>query len=275
MISETDRMREVMCAEGGWRGYPPSEASRVSGCASTVPGVRGAPALPGGVGGGHGAPALPVRKLMDHRGPLSIDVSGAWYFITICAEGHRSWVATKWPSGGDVVRSASGDGRAGAPRTPTGVPSFDEIADVILQHAREYHQMGKWKISLFLVMPDHLHFIMHVPNVGGGVRGAPALPGGESGVRGAPALPGGESGVRGVPALPRVIANWKHWLTARYGIAFQANFWDTRLRDETHYADKFRYVCNNPVRKGLCASAREWRPVIAFDRESGEERGHR
>lgn len=119
---------------------------------------------------------------------------------------------------------------AGAPRTPTGVPSFDEIADVILQHAREYHQMGKWKISLFLVMPDHLHFIMHVPNVGGGVRGAPALP-------------GGESGVRGAPALPRVIANWKHWLTARYGIAFQANFRDTRLRDEAHYADKFRSLC--------------------------------
>ena len=94
------------------------------------------------------------------------------------------------------------------------------------------------------------------------------------GARGATALPGGESGVRGAPALPRVIANWKHWLTARYGIAFQANFWDTRLRDEAHYAEKFRYVCNNPVRKGLCASAREWRPVIAFDRESDEEVSH-
>ena len=38
----------------------------------------------------------PVRKRLDHRGPLSIDVSGAWYFITICAEGHKPWVATKW-----------------------------------------------------------------------------------------------------------------------------------------------------------------------------------
>ena len=90
---------------------------------------------------------------------------------------------------------------------------------------------------------------------------------------GAPAL--SECGVRGAPALPRMIANWKHWLTANFGIAFQENFWDTRLRDEAHYAEKFRYICNNPVRKGLCASAREWPHVIAFDRETGKERDHR
>lgn len=200
--------------------------------AGEVHGVRGAPALPGDVYGVRGAPALPVRKRLNHRGPLSIDVMGSWYFITICAEGHRPWIMTK--------------GRA---RAPSSVPTFDEIAEVILQHAREYHQMGKWVISLFLVMPDHLHCIVHVPNAGDDARGA--------------------------LTLPRVIANWKHWLTAQYGIAFQENFWDTRLRDEAQYAEKFSYICNNPVRKGLCAAAREWRQVIAFDRESGAEREHR
>ena len=58
---------------------------------------------------GRGATALPVRKRLDHRGPLSIDVSGAWYFITICAEGHKPWVATKWPEYDmDGARSARG-----------------------------------------------------------------------------------------------------------------------------------------------------------------------
>ena len=30
--------------------------------------------------------ARPTRKRLNHRGPLSVDVSSAWYFITICAE---------------------------------------------------------------------------------------------------------------------------------------------------------------------------------------------
>ena len=186
--------------------------------------------------GAPGGRPLPVRKVLDHRGPLSIDMRGAWYFITICAEGHKAWVMT------------NPDGRAGAPRTPK-PPTFDTIATVILQHAREYHQMGKWFITLFLVMPDHIHLIMLVPETGDGVRGA--------------------------PALPRVIGNWKHWLTANYGIPFQVNFWDTRLRDDAHYAEKFRYICRNPVRKGLCEHAVDWPYVIAFDRETGEERAHR
>ena len=29
--------------------------------------------------------AIPSRKRLDHRGPLSMDISSAWYFITICA----------------------------------------------------------------------------------------------------------------------------------------------------------------------------------------------
>jgi DNA-directed RNA polymerase specialized sigma24 family protein len=37
------------------------------------------------------APVLPVRKRLDHRGPVSVDVSSAWYFVTICAEGHEAW----------------------------------------------------------------------------------------------------------------------------------------------------------------------------------------
>ena len=198
--------------------------------------------------GRRGAAALPVRRRLDHRGPLSVVVSGAWYFITICAEGHKPWVATKWPAGNDVARSNADDGRAVAPRPPTGVPSFDDIADVILREARENHVRGIWRLALFLVMPDHLHFIVHVPD---------------------------GDGRRGAPTLPKLVANFKHLLAARYGLRFQRDFWDTRLRDEAHYAEKFRYICNNPVRKGLCGAARNWRPVIAFDRESGEERGHR
>ena len=132
---------------------------------------------------------LVERRRINHRGPVSIDVSSAWYFITICAEGHQEWVCA---------------GRDGVPP-----PSENTAA-------------------------------------GGGT-----------------------------PALPHVIRHWKHYLAEHHGLRFQRDFWDTRLRDDAHFAESFRYICNNPVRKGLCAKAIDWPHVIAFDRATGEERAHR
>ena len=109
--------------------------------------------------GGLGQTALPGRKRMDHRGPLSIDVTGAWYFITICAEGHLPWQID--------AEKLNGDGRAVCPKPPLSV-----IAPLILREARENHRRGIWKLALMLVMPDHLHFIAHIClNAGGGGLG--------------------------------------------------------------------------------------------------------
>ena len=77
-------------------------------------------------------------------------------------------------------------------------------------------------------------------------------------------------GGRGATALPGVIANFKHLLSARYGLKFQRDFFDTRLRDDAHYAEKFQYILGNPVRKGLCAAGGEWPYSIAFNRETGD-----
>ncbi|MCQ2391072.1 MAG: hypothetical protein MJ240_06595 [Kiritimatiellae bacterium] len=175
----------------------------------------------------------PTRKRLDHRGPLSIDVSGAWYFITICAEGHQPWAV------------------GGAPRAPRDaarwVVSLADAAKMILTEAREYHVRGRWRLALMLVMPDHLHFIVQVSG----------------------------DGAHGVCPLPRMVGDFKRLLAVRHGLRFQRDFWDTRLRDEAHFAEKFAYICNNPVRKGLCQVAREWPHVIAFDRATGDELPHR
>ena len=179
---------------------------------------------------------LPQRKALNHRGPLSIDVSAAWYFITICAEGHQPWCVD--------------DGMGGRAARPLAA-----VADDLFSTVRHYVKIGKWRIALFLVMPDHLHFIVHVPCIGGD----------ESGGQGS-ARPTG---------LESVVADFKHAVARRSGLKFQRDFWDTRLRDDAHYAEKFNYICNNPVRKGLCRVAREWPHVIAFDCGSGEERQHR
>ena len=189
-------------------------------------------ALSGGEDGGHGATTLPVRKRLDHRGPLSIDVACAWYFITICAEERVNY--------GRAVSMKP-------PRTP-----FIELASAILDAARFRHMNGKWFLALFLIMPDHIHLIAHFPNVVA-VSSKPPCRGG----------------------MEYVIADFKRWLSTEFGLRFQRDFWDTRLRDDAHYAEKFRYICNNPVRKGLCVLARDWPYVIAFDRVTGVERRHR
>ena len=162
---------------------------------------------------------MPARKRLNHRGPLSIDVSLEWYFVTICAADHAPWVANI--------------GRAVAPRPPQPTTSLDMVAPLILREARESHVRGLWHLALFLVMPDHLHFIV---NIGG----------------------------RGATALPRVIANFKHLLSARYGLSFQRDFFDTRLRDDAHFAEEYDYVLGNPVRKGLCAAPADWPYSLAF-----------
>ncbi len=46
-------------------------------------------------------PAHPSRKRLNHRGPLSIDVVSAWYFITICAKDHATWTMRDDPVGRD------------------------------------------------------------------------------------------------------------------------------------------------------------------------------
>ena len=150
---------------------------------------------------------------------------------------------------GYFMELAGEDGALGDRALPTvgadhrAARSFEEFATLLLDEARFMHNAGKWFLSLMLVMPDHLHLIVHGP-------------------------PGGRP-------LPLVIGDFKRYLTSHFGIRFQRDFFDTRIRDDAHYAEKFRYICNNPVRKGLCVTARNWRHVIAFDRNTGMERQHR
>ena len=86
--------------------------------------------------------APPTRKRLDHRGPLSVDVSSAWYFITICAEERC--------------------GRAVSMKPPPTTPFLARAMD-ILDAARFRHVNGIWFWALSLVMPDHIHLIAKFP----------------------------------------------------------------------------------------------------------------
>jgi len=188
----------------------------------------------------------PVRKAMNHTPPHTIRAEDAWYFITICA-------------------------------AERGGTSFTDHANAILDAARYYHQNGKWRLSLFLVMPDHIHAIVHIPLVrnDNGRAVCPKPPKSspneitlynDCGGVGHTALPKYRS------TLEHVIGEWKRYLSRTAGLAFQRDFFDTRLRDDEHYAEKWRYIVRNPVTRGLCAAPREWPHVIAFNRESCQQK---
>ncbi|MCR5839364.1 MAG: TIGR02452 family protein [Kiritimatiellae bacterium] len=174
-------------------------------------GIRALPDVPESVNGAAGIRALPVRKRLDHRGPLCIDVTDAIYFVTIAA-------------------------------ARRGGTSLTDNAEPILEAARFYQQKAKWFLHLFLIMPDHIHMLVHVP---------------------------------ATAQLVNVIGHWKSFLTTQKGIRFQENFFDTRIRDEAHFAEKWNYICKNPVARGLVGTPREWNHVIAYDPQTGEERVHR
>ena len=117
-------------------------------------------------------------------------------------------------------------------------PPYREILDA----ARFRQERGDWFLYLFLVMPDHIHLLAHFP-------------------------PDKD--------MVAVIADFKRYLSTAHHIRFQRDFFDTRIRDAVHFAEKWDYIVRNPVRRGLCAMPREWPHVIAYDPVTGAERPHR
>ena len=102
---------------------------------------------------------------------------------------------------------------------------FLGVAEAMLDAARFYHERGRWFLRLFLLMPDHLHMLA--------------------------SFPAGES-------VRAVCSAWKRYVASHCGIRFQTNFFEHRIRSDGELAEKWEYVCNNPVRKGLAAEADEW-----------------
>ena len=158
---------------------------------------------------------FPSRKTLDHRGPISLNIADAVYFITIAAA----------ERGGSALL---------------------DHAKVILDSARHLQASGTWFLHLLLIMPDHLHMLVHI-------RNADERP----------------------SALESTLLNWKHYLARTAHVEFQRGFFDTRIRDAAHFAEKWDYICRNPVARGLVDSPRAWPHSIAFDSATGCERPHR
>ena len=100
-----------------------------------------------------------------------------------------------------------------------------DVAANVFAAARFYSELRHWNISLLLLMPDHLHMLASFNTDEG---------------------------------ITKVMRNWKRYVAAQYGIQWQRDFFDHRLRGDESSNDKARYILENPVRAGLVKQCEDW-----------------
>jgi len=99
------------------------------------------------------------------------------------------------------------------------------VAKLILESIRHRQRKLAWRWELVVLMPDHLHGILSIPDSSD---------------------------------LARSIFDWKRWIASQVGIKFQEGFFDHRLRSDASAQEKWNYVNQNPVRAGLVKSPGQW-----------------
>jgi putative transposase len=120
------------------------------------------------------------------------------------------------------------------------------IAQSLMDSAKFYDRRRRWYITVFMLMPDHVHALLSFARD---------------------------------ESMSRVIGDWKHFHTHKHRIAWQEGYFDHRLRDDERgeqLAAKINYIRQNPVVAGLCAKAEDWPWWIersALDAESAGEAG--
>jgi REP element-mobilizing transposase RayT len=99
------------------------------------------------------------------------------------------------------------------------------IGGGVLAAMTHNHNKLVWHCRLCLLMPDHLHAIMAFPRE---------------------------------PGMATVLANWKKFVAVKFGVKWQRDFFDHRLRDHHELEEKASYILMNPIRKGLCQRVEDW-----------------
>jgi REP element-mobilizing transposase RayT len=106
------------------------------------------------------------------------------------------------------------------------------LAQVILESVRFYEATMKWHVTIFLLMPDHLHALLAFGRD---------------------------------KSMSETIQGWKRFHRRVNHVTWQEGYFDHRLRaDErgTQLSIKVDYIRQNPVAAGLCAKANDWHWII-------------
>jgi putative transposase len=112
------------------------------------------------------------------------------------------------------------------------------LAQAIFDSAKFYEARLRWHITLFLLMPDHLHALLSFAHD---------------------------------ESMSEVIRDWKRFHARTNHVIWQEGYFDHRLRADERgeqLSSKMNYLRQNPVAAGLCAKAEYWPWFIdSFARE--------
>jgi len=121
-----------------------------------------------------------------------------------------------------------------------------ELAPRLFAAVAFYNGCGKWWTHFALLMSDHLHMLVSFPDVVGRARTAVSE------------KPPYRGKVGRSPTMAGAVADWKRYTAGEFGVRWQRDFFDRRLRGEEGFRDKEEYIRQNPVRAGLVTDASEW-----------------
>jgi len=99
------------------------------------------------------------------------------------------------------------------------------VSKNIFAATQHYQNQLRWHAHLLLLMPDHLHALISFPKA---------------------------------ETMQQVVRSWKHYLSYKYNLEWQRDFFDHRLRSDESHQEKIAYIRNNPVRAGLIVTSCDW-----------------
>jgi REP element-mobilizing transposase RayT len=106
------------------------------------------------------------------------------------------------------------------------------LAQAILNSAKFYEKKMRWHITIFLLMPDHLHALLSFARD---------------------------------KSMSEIIGDWKRFHRRANRVMWQEGYFDHRLRADERgmqLSAKLNYIRHNPVTAGLCAKAEDWPWII-------------
>jgi len=112
-----------------------------------------------------------------------------------------------------------------------------DVWEVMLRASARLQARALWTPLLFVAMPDHLHLIARIPSRAG---------------------------------ISTVVRSFKHDISYKRTLEWQAGFFDHRIRDDDSYRAKWSYVMLNPVRASLVVRPEDW-PYVSIGQAPGRD----